>query len=98
VRTDRVSSEFLNKVLDIVAQGNGLRPCEIAVAMKRSPSAISCAVDKLTALQCISTGAVQFMRKNGTETLHKGYFYEQDLPAGFKSPKRMQRRKEPKCC
>jgi len=92
VSTNRVSSQFLNKVLDVLAGSNGLRAVDIASEIGCSQSAVSAAVCMLKELGCISEGAVQYFRKDGQVTLHNGYFYEQNLPVGFVTRGSMHRK------
>jgi hypothetical protein len=91
--TNRVSSELAREILNAIAEGNGLRATEIKDIVHCAPSAVAAGLKVLLDYNCISKGAVKYFRKDGEETLHTGYFYEQDLPATYKTPRKRQERK-----
>lgn len=89
--TNKASSELMNKVLDVLAGQSAMGVTELSRTVGKSPSAVSAVIAELRKLNCISEGAEQFRRKDGEVTYHKVYIYEQDLPEGYKTPRRMQR-------
>lgn len=89
-----VSSELLNDALDVLAAGSGLRKCDIAESLGVVGSTASAVVRDLLELNCISMGAVKYFRKDGAVTFKEGYFFEQDLPSGYRTPRWRQNRKE----
>lgn len=91
--THKASSELMNKVLDVLSGQSAMGITELSRVTGKSPSAISAAIAELNRLGCISKGVEHFRRKDGEVTYHKVYIYEQDLPEGYKTPKRMQHRR-----
>jgi len=87
--TNKVSSEYLDIVLDVIAESSGIRPVDIAAITGKSMSAVLAAIGQLMELRCISKGADQYTRKDGMITYKDCYWYEQDLPEGYRSIKRV---------
>lgn len=94
--TSRVSGELMKEALDEIEATNGIRPCELAKALKIGQTTALTAIRQLLELNCISKGAVKYERKDGEVIFKTGYLYEQDLPEGFVITKRRQRKQAEK--
>lgn len=91
--TSRVSSELTREILNAIAEGNGLTATQIKNIVHCAPSGVAAGLKVLLGHNCISKGAVKYFRKDGGETLHTGYFYEQELPASYKTARKRQKRR-----
>lgn len=96
VKEIKVRLSTLEKVLDCIQQSSGVTAMEIKESTNLAFPTVKNACQKLLELNCISMGAVQYIRKgsdnylkqHGETGLTEGYFYESDLPepdgfAGF---------------